>query len=97
SLASPVLHSFPTRRSSDLVGDVAIPMVVNAAPTIVTNMTGFLIIRRGSSFRNESAMAGPTMFQPKREGDFWVIVFRSKEFPLQGQEVLDNRAERQRW
>ena len=30
------------------------PTVVSTAPTMVTNMTGFLIIRRGSSFLNES-------------------------------------------
>ena len=55
------------------VGAVKMPTVVSAAPTMVTNMTGFLIISRGSSFRNESPMAGPTMFQSKREGDFCVI------------------------
>ena len=52
---------------------VKIPTVVNAAPTMVTNMTGFLIISRGLSFVNESPMAGPTMFQSKREGALWVI------------------------
>ena len=54
-------------------GTVKMPTVVSTAPTIVTNMTGFLTISRGSSFRNESPMAGPTMFQSKREGAFWVI------------------------
>ena len=48
---------------------VKMPTVVSAAPTMVTNMTGFLIIRRGFSFLNESPIAGPTMFQSKREGD----------------------------
>ena len=51
-------------------GQVKMPTVVSAAPTMVTNMTGFLIISRGSSFLNESPMAGPTMFQSKRDGAF---------------------------
>jgi hypothetical protein len=49
------------------------PAVVSAAPTIVTNMTGFLIINRGCSLRKESPMAGRTMDQSKREGDLGVI------------------------
>ena len=63
------------------VGEVKTPNVVSTAPTMVTNMTGFLIISRGSSFLNESAIAGPTIFQSKREGALWVIesccVFRN--------------------
>ncbi len=49
------------------------PTVVSAAPTIVTNMTGFFNINRGLSLRNESPMAGPAMVQSKSEGDFCVI------------------------
>ena len=49
---------------------VKMPTVVRAAPTMVTNMTGFLTIRRGSSFLNASPMAGPTMFQSKSERSF---------------------------
>jgi len=33
---------------------------------MVTNMTGFLTIRRGSSFLKASPIAGPAMFQSKR-------------------------------
>jgi hypothetical protein len=38
------------RDEAALGGAVKMPAVVSAAPTIVTNMTGFLIISRGSSF-----------------------------------------------
>ena len=47
---------------------VKMPTVVSAAPTMVTNMTGFLTIRRGSSFLKASPTAGPAIFQSKREG-----------------------------
>ena len=47
---------------------VKISTVVTAAPTMVTNMTGFLTIRRGSSFLNASTTAGPAMFRSKSEG-----------------------------
>ena len=50
--------------------ETKIPTVVRAAPTMVTNMTGFLIIRRGLSFLKASRIAGPAMFQSKREGAF---------------------------
>ena len=60
---------------------VKMPTVVSAAPTMVTNMTGFLTISRGLSFLNESPIAGPTMFQSKREGALCFINCRSsKEF-----------------
>ena len=52
---------------------VKIPTVVSTAPTMVTNMTGFLTIRRGSSFLKASPTAGPAMFQSKRDGALWVI------------------------
>ena len=52
-------------RSADAV---KMPTVVSTAPTIVTNMTGFLIIRRGLSFLKASPIAGPAIFQSKREG-----------------------------
>ena len=51
-------------------GAVKMPTVVRPAPTCVTNMTGFLIISRGLSFLNESANAGPTMFQSKERESF---------------------------
>ena len=47
--------------------------MVGAALTTVTNMTGFLTINRGWSLRKESPMAGPTMFQSKREVAFVVM------------------------
>jgi hypothetical protein len=43
-------------------------MVVSSAPTMVTNMTGFLIIRRGLSFLKEFPIAGPAIFQSNSEG-----------------------------
>ena len=52
---------------------VKIPTVVRAAPTMVTNMTGFFTISRGFSFLNASPMAGLTMFQSKSEAGFCVI------------------------
>ena len=50
------------------VRDVNMPTVVNTAPTMVTNITGFLTINRGSSLRKESPMAGPTMDQSSKDG-----------------------------
>ena len=47
---------------------VKMPMVVSIAPTMVTNITGFFTIRRGSSFLNDSPMAGTTMFRSNRDG-----------------------------
>src|SRR5580765_2029783 len=81
-------------RSSGL--QVKMPIVVSTAPTKVTNMTGFLIISRGSSFLNESPIAGPTMFQSNREGAFCVIKVL-EQFSLKCEEVLDDRPERQNW
>src|ERR1051325_7422028 len=79
------------------VAEVKMPAVVSAAPTIVTNMTGFLIISRGSSFLKASPTAGPAIFQSNSEGDFCVINgVALKQFSLGGQEVLDNRPKRQR-
>ena len=53
---------------------VKMPTVVSTAPTSVTNMTGFLTMRRGSSFLNDSPMAGPMMFRSNKEGAWWVII-----------------------
>jgi len=47
------------------------PTVVSIAPTRVTNMTGFLIIRRGSSFLKALPIAGPAMDQSKSDGALW--------------------------
>ena len=48
--------------------EVKIATVVRTAPTSVTNMTGFLIISRGSSLRNESPIAGAMMDLSKSDG-----------------------------
>jgi hypothetical protein len=47
--------------------EIKISAVVTAAPTMVTNMTGFLIIRAGLSLRNDSPRAGTTIDRSKRE------------------------------
>ena len=47
--------------------EVKIPTVVSTAPTMVTNMTGFLTIRRGSSFyERRRRWPGRTMFQSNK-------------------------------
>jgi hypothetical protein len=53
------------------VAAVKMPTVVRIAPTMVTNMTGFFTIRRGSSFLNASPIAGPTIFESNNDADFW--------------------------
>jgi hypothetical protein len=40
---------------------------------MVTNITGFLIIRRTSSFLNASLRAGPVMLQSMSEGTLFVV------------------------
>src|SRR4029077_5240589 len=77
---------------------VKIPTVVRAAPTMVTNMTGFFTISRGFSFLNASPIAGPTMFQSKSEAGFCVIKIGSilKKFSALHEEVLDDWPEGQR-
>jgi hypothetical protein len=54
-------------------GERKISTVLIAAPTIVTNMTGFFTIRRGSSLRNVSPSAGVRIFGSKMETDLCVI------------------------
>src|SRR5207244_1581792 len=72
------------------------PTVVSAAPTMVTNMTGFFTMRRGFSFLKESPIAGRTMFQSKRERPFCFIkLATSKEFALEVEEVLNHRPKRE--
>src|SRR5689334_22716478 len=64
---------------------------VSTAPTMVTNITGFFTMARGSSFLNASTMAGATIFQSNKEGGLWVIKFKSlKQLSLQHQEVFDD-------
>ena len=75
---------------------VKIPTVVSAAPTRVTNITGFLIISRGLSFLNESPIAGRTIFQSKSGGAFWFINSMVKKVCPLHEEMFHNRAERQR-
>ena len=53
--------------------ETKISAVVTAAPTMVTNMTGFLIITAGFSFLTESPRAGITMEGSKRERAFVLI------------------------
>ena len=78
---------------------VKIPTVVRAAPTMVTNMTGFFTISRGFSFLNASPIAGPTMFQSKSDAGFCVITVRIsplEKFSALHEEVLDDRPQSQR-
>src|SRR4029077_15279613 len=70
------------------------PAVVSAAPTMVTNMTGFLIIRRGLSFLKASTIAGPAMFQSKREGAV-CFIRGSKKFSLEIEKMLNHRSQRE--
>src|SRR5262249_21658657 len=74
---------------------VKIPMVVRAAPTIVTNMTGLFTISRGFNFLNASPIAGPTMFQSKSDAGFCVMSI-SEEFSSLHEEMLDDWAKSQR-
>src|ERR1700733_1594476 len=53
--------------------EAKISPVVTMAPTMVTNMTGFLIITAGFSFLKESASAGTTMDESNREWAFALI------------------------
>ncbi len=83
--------------------ETKISTVVTAAPTMVTNMTGFLIITAGFSFLKESTNAGATMAGSKSEWAFVLIdmefsfVFEYLEgFSGQHEEVLHDRAEGQR-
>ncbi len=77
-----------------LAAPVKMAIVVSAAPIRVTNMTGFLIIRRGSSFLKALIRAGPTMSQSNKEGALRVI--QSIELAEVGQEMLDDGPQRQR-
>jgi hypothetical protein len=49
-------------------GERKMSTVLMAAPTIVTNMTGFFTIRRGFSFINASPMAGTRIFGQNGNG-----------------------------
>src|SRR5260370_35188043 len=67
--------------------------------TSTTNITGFLIIRRGSSFVNDSIAARETISRFQSAGAFRsVIIVTShgclEEFPGHHQELFDNRSER---
>src|ERR1700676_3183550 len=73
-------------------------MVVSNAPTSTTNITGFLTMARGSSFRNESAVARVRIFVSVRD------CFRTCEtgsmktsegFPCCHQQVFENGPETQ--
>src|ERR1051325_3668388 len=79
------------------------PTVVKAAPIMVTNMTGFLIIRRGSSFLKDSPIAGPTIFQSNKDGAFCGINLLGSKIPRRGDADLINTwlqpgvSDRQKW
>src|SRR6202030_1244885 len=73
-------------------------MLVSTAPTSTTNITGFLTMVRGSSFRNESAVARVRIFVSVRD------CFRTCEtgsmktsegFPCCHQQVFENGPETQ--
>src|SRR5215471_10259463 len=75
-------------------------MVVRTAPTSTTNITGFLIITRGSSLRNESKMARDTIFVSV--SDFlriWATGSIDTSENLSGvhQQVLQNRPQTKGW
>src|SRR3984957_1059236 len=82
--------------------------VVSAATTSTTNITGLLIITRGSSLRNDEPMAGSTIFGSSiAETGFCFCNFmtsmdvtpncvRSEQGARGHREVLDDRPERQR-
>src|SRR5215472_16672785 len=74
-------------------------MVVSAAPTSTTNMTGFFTIVRGSSLRKESTMARDKIAVSTR--DFfriWAIgsIGLSKNLSSVHEQMLENRPETQR-
>src|SRR4029450_3586333 len=83
-------------------------IVVSAATISTTNMTGFLMRRRGSSLANEARMAGTTMAGSAsavtgirlRSMEVSMVAtrmrMRSEDGPGPHGEVLDNRSERQR-
>src|SRR5271154_4685249 len=75
-------------------GERKISTVLMAAPTIVTNMTGFLTINRGSSLRNVSPSAGTRILGSKIETD--LVAIKLKQVSFQHQKMFDNRTERER-
>ena len=69
---------------------------VIAAPTSTTNMTGFLMIRRGSSFQNESIIACFKILRSVMAVVFaWAVgvIDSSKYLPGVHQQVFKNWAE----
>src|ERR1700686_2893639 len=73
-------------------------MLVSTAPTSTTNITGFLTMVRGSSFRNESATALVRIFVAVR--DFFRTceigsMKTSEGFPCCHQQVFENGPETQ--
>src|SRR5277367_3935173 len=78
-------------------GERKISTVLMAAPTSVTNMTGFFTINRGSSLRNVSPSAGARIFASKMETGWCVIKNPGlKQISFQHQKMFDDRAERER-
>ena len=75
--------------------------VVRTLPTSTTNITGFLAIGRGASLRTlSSAARGRICAVEERDGACagtgHGIASGQKSFPFVGEEVLDDRAERER-
>src|SRR5713226_2236262 len=65
--------------------------------TSTTNITGFLIIKRGSSLRNDSIAARETISRFQSAGAFRsliVVTSALEEFPGGHQELFDDRSER---
>src|SRR6202521_886986 len=76
-------------------------MVVSRAPTSTTNITGFLNIVRGSSFKNESGAALRRIFESRSESSLWCKcsdIGASENLSGLHQQVLENwpQAERRK-
>ena len=73
--------------------------VVSTAPTSTTNITGFFIIVRGSSFENRIPHARPTIDRVHNESCddcAVVVVIHLKSLPGMHQQMFKNRAQAQR-
>src|ERR1700687_516406 len=71
--------------------------MVSMLETSTTNITGFLIINRGSSLRNDSIAARDTISRFQSAGAFRSLIVATsalEEFPGRHQELFDDRSER---
>src|SRR6266404_209264 len=74
-------------------------MVVSKAPTSTTNITGFLIIVRGSNLRKESTMALRRIFESASEIGWCCrcsVIASSENLSGMHLQVLENRAQAER-